>query len=116
MKKALVRFLFILFILLFLDLQAQSESRQIISFNRGWKFYLGQVANVNDESFEDRNWRSLNLPHDWSIEGKFEKNNPAGIGGASLPGGLGWYRKTFFVPGSSKNKNTFIDFDGVYRK
>ena len=43
-----VRLLFILFILPFLNLQAQSESRQIISFNRGWKFYLGQVANAND--------------------------------------------------------------------
>ena len=111
-----VRLLFILFILPFLDLQAQSESRQVISFNKGWKFYLGQVLNVNDESFDDRNWREPDLPHDWSIEGTFDKKNPAGIGGAALPGGLGWYRKIFFVPATSKNKNTFIDFDGVYRK
>ena len=108
--------MFLFFIIPFSNLQAQSEIRQIISFNKDWKFYLGQVVNVNDESFDEKNWRRLDLPHDWSIEGKFDKKNPAGAGGAFLPGGLGWYRKSFFIPESSKNKNVFIDFDGVYRK
>jgi beta-galactosidase len=107
---------FLVFIIPFSDLQAQSEIRHIISFNKDWRFYLGEVTNVNDRSFDDKNWRRLDLPHDWSIEGKFDKKNPAGIGGGALPGGLGWYRKTFSMPGSSKNKNVFIDFDGVYRK
>ena len=67
----------------------------IQSFNSNWKFYLGNTTNAQDPAFDDTDWRSLNLPHDWSMEGKFDKNNPAGTGGGALPGGLGWYRKTF---------------------
>jgi beta-galactosidase len=112
-RQALV-FLFIFFI--HTNIWAQSESRIIISFNKDWKFFLGEVTNINDKSFEDANWRTLDLPHDWSIEGKFSKDNPAGTDGGALPGGLGWYRKTFSIPESAKDKNVFIDFDAVYRK
>ncbi len=58
---------------------------------------------------------SLDLPHDWSIEGEFSKDNPATPGGGALPGGIGWYRKAFNIPESSKGKAVFIEFDGVYR-
>ena len=63
----------------------------------------------------DSKWRQLNLPHDWSIEGSFSENAPAGTGGGALPGGLGWYRKTFTIPASTKGKQIFVEFDGVYR-
>ncbi|HEY6975368.1 MAG TPA: beta-galactosidase GalB, partial [Chitinophagaceae bacterium] len=59
-------------------------------------------------------WRNLKLPHDWSIELPFDKNSPTGTGGGALRGGTGWYRKTFTLPGETKNKKVFIDFDGVY--
>ncbi len=42
-------------------------------------------------------------------------DNPAGVGGGALPGGIGWYRKTFTVPESDSSKLTFIRFDGVYK-
>jgi len=57
----------------------------------------------------------LNLPHDWSIEGEFSETAPAGTGGGALPGGTGWYRKSFTIPTTSKGKLIFIEFDGVYR-
>ena len=44
------------------------------------------------------------------------KENPATPEGGALPGGIGWYRKTFTVPASSKDKKVYIDFDGVYQK
>ncbi len=113
MKRTL---LFLFFISFQIHAQSQGKSRKMESFNSDWKFYLGEVSNAQDPNFDDTKWRPLNLPHDWSVEGKFDKNNPAGTGGGALPGGLGWYRKTFFVPDSSKGKNVFIDFDGVYRK
>jgi beta-galactosidase len=56
----------------------------------------------------------LNLPHDWSVEGTFDVRNPAGGNGAYLPGGIGWYRKSFTVPDSMKAKRYVIQFDGVY--
>ena len=83
-------------------------------FDANWRFHLGDVPAAKEPDFSDNSWRQLNLPHDWSIEGAFSKDNPAGVGGGALPGGIGWYRKTFTLPESDKNKSVFIDFDGVY--
>jgi beta-galactosidase len=85
------------------------------SFNKNWKFFLGDVTKASNEDFNDAGWRSLQLPHDWSIELPFDSASPTGTGGGALRGGIGWYRKTFSLPASSKGKNIFIDFDGVYR-
>ncbi len=49
------------------------------------------------------------------MEGSFSEKNPARPEGGALPGGIGWYRKTFSIPAASKGKSVFIDFDGVYR-
>ena len=81
-----------------------SRPGERVSFNQNWRFRLN-----------DSQWRQLNLPHDWSIEGEFSERHPAGTGGGALPGGIGWYRKTFTVPTTSKGKLIFIEFDGVYR-
>ena len=90
--------------------------RTIADFDKGWHFNLGDVKDGETTGLNDANWRLLDLPHDWSIEGKFSKDNPATPEGGALPGGIGWYRKTFTVPASSKNKLVYIDFDGVYQK
>ena len=95
-------------------LAAQSGDRSVINFNQHWKFYLGEASNAPAETFNDAAWRSLQLPHDWSIELPFDSTSPTGTGGGALRGGLGWYRKTFTLPASAKDKNVFIDFDGVY--
>jgi beta-galactosidase len=89
--------------------------RQIKDFNQDWKFNLGDVASAEDPSFHDDAWRSLQLPHDWSIEGNFDEKNPSGVGGGALPGGIGWYRKTFMLSKTEQSKKIFIQFDGVYR-
>jgi beta-galactosidase len=94
---------------------ASAQPRTTELFTKAWHFNLGDVRDGKNPSLDDSQWRLLDLPHDWSIEGKFRKDNPAGIGGGALPGGIGWYRKTFTVPESNKNKLTFIQFDGVYR-
>ena len=91
---------------------AQNKFRA--SFNNDWTFHLGNVEGAEQSSFDNAGWRELSLPHDWSIEGAFDQHNAAGTGGGALPGGIGWYRKYFIVPASSKNKITSIDFDGVY--
>lgn len=87
-----------------------------VSFNKDWKFWLGEMAsNISSPDFDDTRWRALDLPHDWSIELPFDEHSPTGTGGGALRGGLGWYRKTFTLPAGSKGKKVFIDFDGVYR-
>jgi len=106
---------FLLTVLLFSFSLLFAQHKTRVSFNKGWKFKLDSVGSYSDASVRDASWRTLDLPHDWSIEGRFDKNAPAGTGGGALPGGIGWYRKTFSIPASQKDKAVFIEFDGVYR-
>jgi len=84
-------------------------------FNQNWKFLLGDDAKAKLVNYPDAKWRTLDLPHDWGVEGSFSKSHPATFGGGALPGGVGWYRKQFVVPAVAKGKYVAIDFDGVYR-
>ncbi|HYW34873.1 MAG TPA: beta-galactosidase GalB, partial [Balneolaceae bacterium] len=92
----------------------KSDTRNRSLFDQDWKFHLGDVKQAQDPGFNDHSWRKLNLPHDWSIEGQFSKDAPAGVGGGALPGGIGWYRKSFTLPQSKQGKRIFIEFYGVY--
>lgn len=94
--------------------RAGGSPRELIDFTTSWKFHLGDVPDAKGPLFKDDSWRSLNLPHDWSIEGDFSKDHPATPGGGALPGGTGWYRKSFDIPASDKGRLIFIDFEGVY--
>ena len=89
--------------------------RQTSNFDHDWRFHLGDVAGAQAPAFADSVWRTLDLPHDWSIEGEFSEQNPAGVAGGALPGGVGWYRKTFTVPAADSGKVVFVELDGVYR-
>ena len=97
-----------------LNVSAGQNPRTVSNFNSGWNFRLGDVAKAFSPRFNDADWRKLNLPHDWAVEGDFSENNPAGSGGGALPGGIGWYRKTFKADKKLIGKKIFIDFDGVY--
>lgn len=94
-----------------------ADSRSV-SFDKGWKFTLstqpGDSTSFSSPDFDDSSWRDLDLPHDWAIEGSFSEDNPSGTGGGALPGGVGWYRKTFTLPASMKGKCIYVDFDGAY--
>jgi len=94
---------------------ANPRPGRTVSFNDGWRFHLGDVGSGQNLELDDSQWRLLNLPHDWSIEGEFNEKNPATPGGGALPGGIGWYRKIFSVPDNAKAKKVLVDFDGVYR-
>jgi len=84
------------------------------SFNDGWKFYLGDATNAQQNTFDDTSWRSLSVPHDWSVELPFDKNSPGGNASGLLDGGIGWYRKTFTLDPSYSGQKIRIEFDGVY--
>ncbi len=116
LQKAAKLFCLSLTALLFTLKGFGQDGRTVADFDKGWHFNLGDIKNGEKASLNDAGWRLLNLPHDWSIEGKFSQDNPATPEGGALPGGIGWYRKTFTVPASSKNKLVYIDFDGVYQK
>lgn len=96
-------------------LQAHAQSRRTFDFNSNWKFYSGNDSTATNSSYNDAHWRTLTLPHDWSIEQSFDEKAPATTQGGALPGGIGWYRKTFTLPVNPDDKNVFIEFDGIYR-
>ncbi|MBK1879133.1 glycoside hydrolase family 2 TIM barrel-domain containing protein [Pelagicoccus mobilis] len=122
--------------------------RQISDFNYDWKFHLGDLEQAEQSNFDDSEWRSLRLPHDWSIEEGYapmldleedqnlsveksenDNNLPTGIESQKgdvfrrtaastgfVPGGIGWYRKTFEVDKADQGKHISIEFDGVYTR
>ena len=90
----------------------QPTDREVQNFNFDWKFYKGDVSNGQDPGLNDSEWRKLDLPHDWSIEANFNKSYASSTG--YLPGGIGWYRKSFFIPANEINRKVFISFDGIY--
>jgi beta-galactosidase len=105
----------LLLVALCLSCTVRRLGRETIDFTENWKFMLADTAAASDPGFADTTWRILNLPHDWSIEADFAAENPASPGGGALPGGIGWYRKTFYLDASCEGKCVYIDFDGVYR-
>lgn len=89
-------------------------ARQQLSADFDWKFFLGDPTGADAPQFADTSWRTVQLPHDWSVEGKIDRNNPSGRGGGYFPAGVGWYRKTFAVPAGWKGKRVTVEFDGVH--
>jgi beta-galactosidase len=100
---------------------AQPRSRL---FDAGWRFALvnrtaatdptGAYAHAADPGYDDSAWRSVTLPHDWSIELTPTPTGNTTSGTGFLQGGLGWYRKTFTLPRSLRGKRVSVEFDGVY--
>ena len=95
---------------------ASNSPRWEIAADAGWKFFLGDPSGAESPSFEDASWRAVDLPHDWSIESKPDKDNPSGAGGGFFPGGIGWYRKSFHASADWQGKRVSVEFGGVYRE
>jgi len=93
-------------------LPAQAQRQQQL-FTAGWKFHLGDAPGAERPAADDHAWRTLTLPHDWSIEGPFSQQWASAT--AYLPGGVGWYRKSFALPAGYRGKKVFVYFDGVYK-
>jgi beta-galactosidase len=68
--------------------------------------------------FYQADWKEVNLPHDWVVEGTFVHDNNLGNQPAAngyLPTGIGFYRKEFEIPETDKGRKIFIEFDGIFR-
>ncbi len=115
MKKPRFPLLFLVSILAFSYAIGQTNSRKRLLMDEGWKFSQTDTVGAEKETFIDAKWRSVNLPHDWSIEGEFSQAASTGGGGGFLPTGIGWYRKIFNIPKSVLSKSVWIEFDGVYQ-
>src|ERR1051325_573539 len=70
------------------------NSDRRLSFNEGWRFLKGDAAGAEKATFADSTWRTVQLPHDWAIEGPFDPKLDPHTGALPIFG-TGWYRKTF---------------------
>lgn len=95
------------------EARASQSPRTVQPFDADWQFLKADAPDAEEPGFADAAWRTLNLPHDWSIEGPIDQSNKTGAAGAFLPAGVGWYRKHFVLPQSAARKRIFIEFDGV---
>ncbi len=86
------------------------------NFDFDWQFHLGECVEAVNPNYVPTQWEweKVQLPHDWSIYLPFEVS--AGGSSGYLPGGIGLYRKEFYVPSSYKGKKISIVFDGIYHK
>src|ERR1035437_3548600 len=82
------------------------------SFDENWKFLKGDASAAEQPAFDDKAWRTLDLPHDWAIEGPFDVKFGPSTGGLPIAG-TGWYSKHFTVPAADKGKFYSIEFDGA---
>ncbi|MCX6238017.1 MAG: DUF4982 domain-containing protein [Bacteroidia bacterium] len=90
------------------------QTRQRLLMDYNWKFILSDVKDAENPVYDDAKWRTLNLPHDWSIEGEFKENAATNGSGGYLPAGVGWYRKLLNLSEIRKDQQFSIEFDGVY--
>ncbi len=95
--------------------QDQQKGREVLDFNKNWRFHLGEDSLASGVNYEDSLWTKIDVPHDWSIEGPFEKDAPSTTAEAALPTGIGWYRKDFVLPHKYEGKSVFIKFGGIFR-
>ena len=139
--KSTLGFLFMA--LLSFQLSGQTSSREKLLMDRNWRFNFGHPYEVGKDfnygtgyfstfakagygdgpaasNFDDRAWRSLDLPHDWAVEAPFSSKGSLSHGfkaiGKNFPErSIGWYRKTFSIPATDEGRKIFVEFDGVFR-
>ena len=82
--------------------------------NHGWQFQLADIPNAQVIDFDAKKWRTIDLPHDWTVEGTLSPNLASCTG--YLPGGIGWYRKTVNIPQGKTGDKVYLYFEGVYNR
>lgn len=124
---------------------AQTLPRKQINIDDNWKFSFGHAANAEkdfnysiatiysksggsaktaaDRQFNDKNWRTLDLPHDWAVELPFVNSDDFSVmahgykpvGGLYPETSIGWYRKHFSVSSADSGQRFQLQFDGIFR-
>jgi beta-galactosidase len=123
----------------------QPGARERLLMDFGWRFSLGHATDPSKdfdpapagttfnyftkagaakgagaEKYDDKNWREINLPHDWAVELPFDNRGNGSHGykaiGRNFPAAsVGWYRKSFNIPASDLGRHITVEFDGVFR-
>src|SRR5947209_19884394 len=98
-----------------IQLLAQAPVRERLSFDKGWLFHQGDIpfpvirshgqtystskagsaTGAAARNYDDKDWRRLNLPHDWAVEMPFDSTENVAQGYRKR--GYGWYRRSFKI-------------------
>jgi beta-galactosidase len=106
------------------------QTRSVVTLEKGWKFTREDNPQSKEAVYDDSNWESVRVPHDWAIYGPFDKSNDihhmaivqdgqtSAIEHYGRTGGLpftgaGWYRINFTIPEFSDSKRVTVKFDGA---
>lgn len=89
------------------------SARTIIPLDEDWAFFQGDAAGAEKPEFDPAAWKTVDVPHDWSIAGDFSQTAPTGGAGGWMPSGVAWYRKEIKLPADSKGQRVWVEFDGV---
>jgi len=130
MKRMVYPFVIVLLAFLTVTFTSCSPAKtdsgsRTVSFDSDWRFLKGNPADAQNPGFDDSQWRTLDLPHDWSIEdlpgqqkdsiiGPFSKSSIGKMSTGYTVGGTAWYRKNFTTSKNDENKVVYLQFDGVY--
>ncbi|CAM4218429.1 beta-galactosidase GalB [Zobellia roscoffensis] len=111
LRKSFLFILLLQFSFSFAQLNSEATHGDV-SFNSGWLFQKGDPSGAEKSTFKDATWHKLNLPHDWAIEGPFDKKYNARTGGLPVHG-TAWYRKHFTIDKKYTEQQIAVLFDGV---
>ena len=90
---------------------AQEQPRVSQLFNFDWKFRAGDLKEAQLVTYDDDDWRVLDLPHDFQIEQTWDESAGGARGFKAM--GTGWYRKHFKANPAWKGKRVLLDFEGI---
>jgi beta-galactosidase len=142
-----MRYLFIIACMLttlFGGVAAAAPGRERVSLDHGWRFHLGDAADVGRDfdfgrgmpfakagqaigaarpDFDDSAWEDVDIPHDWVVELDFDGQGDAlhmyhgykPVSRTKPATTIGWYRRAFDLPRSDEGRRLSIEFDGVFR-
>jgi beta-galactosidase len=91
---------------------AAESPRLTLAWDTDWRFSKGDSPMAMAPAFNDTAWRTVRVPHDWSVEEPFRADYGSGNGYAA--GGIGWYRKHFTPDAAHRDRLVTVEFDGVY--
>ena len=99
--------------LLINEMTGQVSFGETQKINEGWKFQKGDFKEAASPDYDDSRWRTVDVPHDWSVEGPYSPSLASATG--YLPGGIAWYRRKLEIPEEKKGKKIYVYFEGIYR-
>ena len=94
-------------LLLLVTIGSRANNREKYNFNSQWLLHVGDIQGAEKNSFSDKDWKKVTLPHAFNEDEAFK------VGIENMTDTISWYRKHFKLPKTAKGKKVFIEFEGV---